>query len=111
MANEERSPGQDPIAAKARELWRARGGTGGSPEEDWYRAEQFLRNENVLTPVSNTVRSRGNSPSAAPVLSIECHERIRTGTISFSEGRYTRYGTRQPILTQSAGLRSEWEPE
>src|SRR3954453_17292948 len=64
MANEEWSPGRDQIAAKARELWRARGGTGGSPEEDWYLAEQLLRDENVLTSVNSTVASRGNSPSA-----------------------------------------------
>ena len=64
MANEEWSPGHDQIAAKARELWRARGGSGGSPEQDWYLAEQLLRDENVLTSVRNSVASRGNSPSA-----------------------------------------------
>src|SRR3954453_12481416 len=64
MANEEWSPGRDQIAAKARELWRARGGKGGSPEQDWYLAEKLLRDENVLTSVSNSVASLGNSPSA-----------------------------------------------
>src|SRR5690349_7073518 len=64
MANEKTSPSNDQIAAKARELWRARGGSGGSPEEDWYLAERLLRDENVLTSVSNSVATHGNSPSA-----------------------------------------------
>lgn len=65
MPNEEKSPRHDQIAAKARELWRARGGTSGSPEEDWYLAERLLRDENVRTSVSSTVASLGNSPSAS----------------------------------------------
>jgi hypothetical protein len=31
------------IARLAYALWEARGGEGGSPEEDWLRAEQELR--------------------------------------------------------------------
>lgn len=31
------------IARLAHALWEARGGQGGSPEEDWFRAEQKLR--------------------------------------------------------------------
>jgi hypothetical protein len=33
---------QDDIARLAYSLWEARGGTGGSAEEDWYRAEQEI---------------------------------------------------------------------
>jgi len=31
------------IAKLAYALWEARGGSGGSAEEDWYRAEQEIR--------------------------------------------------------------------
>ena len=31
------------IARLAHALWEARGGQGGSPEDDWFRAEQALR--------------------------------------------------------------------
>lgn len=31
------------IARLAHSYWEARGGTGGSPEEDWFRAEQELK--------------------------------------------------------------------
>ena len=34
-------PGE--IARMAHALWEARGGQGGSPEDDWFRAEQELR--------------------------------------------------------------------
>ena len=36
-------PSQDEIAALAFSYWEARGCQGGSPEEDWLRAEQHLR--------------------------------------------------------------------
>ena len=36
-------PGHDEIAALAYSYWEARGQQGGSPEEDWLRAEQQLR--------------------------------------------------------------------
>jgi hypothetical protein len=35
-------PIQDQIARLAYSLWEARGGNGGSAEEDWYRAEQEI---------------------------------------------------------------------
>jgi hypothetical protein len=37
------SPGEDEIAALAYTYWAGRGCQGGSPEEDWLRAEQELR--------------------------------------------------------------------
>ena len=37
------------IASLAHALWEARGGQGGSPEDDWYRAEQELRAPRVTT--------------------------------------------------------------
>lgn len=35
-------PVRDQIARLAYSLWEARGGNGGSAEEDWYRAEQEI---------------------------------------------------------------------
>jgi hypothetical protein len=37
------APSQDEIASLAYLYWEARGCQGGSPEEDWTRAEQELR--------------------------------------------------------------------
>jgi len=37
------SPGEDEIAVLAFTYWAGRGYQGGSPEEDWLRAEQELR--------------------------------------------------------------------
>ena len=37
------------IASLAHALWEARGGQGGSPEDDWFRAEQKLRARGVTT--------------------------------------------------------------
>src|ERR1017187_5384820 len=37
------SPSEDEIAALAYTYWAGRGHQGGSPEEDWLRAEQELR--------------------------------------------------------------------
>jgi hypothetical protein len=37
------TPGADDIARLAYSYWEARGFQGGSPEEDWLRAEQELR--------------------------------------------------------------------
>lgn len=37
-------PSQEDIAILAYSYWEARGCLGGSPEEDWLRAEQELRN-------------------------------------------------------------------
>ena len=36
-------PSTEDIAKLAYALWEARGGDGGSAEEDWYRAEQEIR--------------------------------------------------------------------
>lgn len=36
-------PDREEIARLAYSYWVARGGQGGSPEDDWYRAEQELR--------------------------------------------------------------------
>jgi len=43
--------GIDPseIASLAHALWEARGGQGGSPEDDWFHAEQELRARRVTT--------------------------------------------------------------
>jgi|HubBroStandDraft_1064217.scaffolds.fasta_scaffold496136_2 hypothetical protein len=38
------SPQSDQIAALAYELWQSRGCPEGSPEEDWFRAEDALVN-------------------------------------------------------------------
>ncbi|MFZ5470828.1 MAG: DUF2934 domain-containing protein [Myxococcota bacterium] len=36
-------PTFEQISKRAYELWQARGGAPGSPEEDWYQAERELR--------------------------------------------------------------------
>ena len=36
------APTQEAIASLAHSYWEARGGQGGSPWEDWFRAEQEL---------------------------------------------------------------------
>jgi hypothetical protein len=43
MGSAETAPGADEIARLAYSYWEARGCQGGSPEEDWLRAEQELR--------------------------------------------------------------------
>ncbi len=40
-------PTSDNIASLARALWDARGRRGGSPEEDWFRAEATLRSHSA----------------------------------------------------------------
>jgi len=42
ITSEQIIPVQDDIARLAYFLWEARGGTGGSAEEDWLRAEQAI---------------------------------------------------------------------
>ena len=37
-------PDHDTVARRAYECWQARGCPDGSPEEDWYQAEQELQN-------------------------------------------------------------------
>jgi hypothetical protein len=39
----EYTPSHEDIACLAYALWQARGGQGGSAEEDWFQAEQQLR--------------------------------------------------------------------
>jgi Protein of unknown function (DUF2934) len=39
--------GHDDIAARAYEIWQARGGKEGSPEEDWFRAVKELRSRKI----------------------------------------------------------------
>jgi hypothetical protein len=39
----------DEIAARSYELWQERGCPAGSPEVDWFRAEQELRNRRTQT--------------------------------------------------------------
>lgn len=42
------APTQEAIAKLAYSYWEARGGKGGSPWEDWFRAEQeLLRSEEI----------------------------------------------------------------
>ena len=43
---------QQKIAARAYELWVERGSPIGSPDEDWFRAEQELRDGTVLLTTS-----------------------------------------------------------
>lgn len=38
-----KTPSTDDIARLAYAFWEARGGIGGSAEDDWYRAEQEIR--------------------------------------------------------------------
>jgi hypothetical protein len=45
------APDEDEIAKVARELWQARQGGGGSPEEDWFRASEIVRQRRAATTV------------------------------------------------------------
>jgi hypothetical protein len=47
-APETAAPAAEQIAHLAYSYWEARGGQGGSPEEDWLRAEQQLRAESSV---------------------------------------------------------------
>ncbi|PWT98799.1 MAG: hypothetical protein C5B51_28500 [Terriglobia bacterium] len=42
------APSQDEIAALAYSYWEARGGHGGSPWDDWFRAEEELKRRGEL---------------------------------------------------------------
>ena len=50
---------QEAIAVRAYQLWEARGCPAGSPEEDWYRAEQELRGQSLRLKAQVWARSRG----------------------------------------------------
>ena len=41
------SPSHDKIAVLAYSYWEARGGQGGSPEDDWFQAERQLRGQSA----------------------------------------------------------------
>jgi hypothetical protein len=43
VVSENQTPSTEDIARLAYALWEARGGNGGTPEDDWYRAEQEIR--------------------------------------------------------------------
>jgi hypothetical protein len=43
IADEISAPTQEEIAELAYSYWEARGGMGGSPWEDWFRAERELK--------------------------------------------------------------------
>jgi hypothetical protein len=47
------APTSDQIAALAYSYWEARGFQGGSPEQDWLRAEQELAAKTVLTATAS----------------------------------------------------------
>jgi hypothetical protein len=47
-ADELVAPTHEDIAQLAYSYWEARGGTGGSPWEDWFRAEQELKSKAEL---------------------------------------------------------------
>jgi hypothetical protein len=49
------------IRAKAHELWVERGCPNGTPDDDWYRAEQLLRE----TAVAKRPRKKAAKPAAA----------------------------------------------
>ena len=44
------SPSHDEIAVLAYSYWEGRGCQGGSPDEDWLRAERELRSQRTLKP-------------------------------------------------------------
>jgi hypothetical protein len=46
------APNQQEIAALAYSLWEARGGVGGSPDEDWYSAEAEIRRRHENTSLA-----------------------------------------------------------
>ncbi len=47
-------PSPETIAALAHELWVRRGCPQGSPEEDWYRAEEELKNRCTRAATAST---------------------------------------------------------
>jgi len=48
------APSSEQIARLAYSYWEARGRQGGSPEEDWLRAEEALRNQSSQTQTSHS---------------------------------------------------------
>jgi hypothetical protein len=54
------SPSHEEIEIRAYELWEERGWPSGSPETDWFKAEQELtanQNEGILSKVAGKVGS------------------------------------------------------
>jgi hypothetical protein len=54
------APDYQEIAGRAYAYWEARGGQGGSPEEDWLRAERDVRDRNER-PRTAAIRRRGGN--------------------------------------------------
>ena len=54
------APDYQEIAIRAYAYWEARGGQGGSPEEDWLRAEQDVRDGNGRPRLPALRRHGGN---------------------------------------------------
>jgi hypothetical protein len=54
------TPDYQEIASRAYGYWEARGGQGGSPEEDWLRAEQEVRDRKEHPRLPAMRRHEGN---------------------------------------------------
>jgi hypothetical protein len=52
------------IALRAYRLWEERGSPAGSPEEDWFRAEQEIRSERRESQTAGTAAARARGASA-----------------------------------------------
>jgi hypothetical protein len=57
------NPPHEEIALRARRLWEERDCPIGSPEEDWFRAEQEARDE-LVRARNKAVRAHGHAPEA-----------------------------------------------
>jgi len=51
-------PSHEEIPRLAHSYWEARGCQGGSPEEDWYRAEEELRARRAAAPAARSRKKR-----------------------------------------------------
>jgi hypothetical protein len=52
------------IAVRAYRLWEERGSRVGSPEEDWFRAEQEIRSEKAQSQRAGTAAAKAQGASA-----------------------------------------------
>ena len=57
----QRKPSHDEIELRAYQFWEGRGRPWGSPEEDWFRAENELSNSGVESGISNLARDLGTA--------------------------------------------------
>jgi len=71
----------DAVRALAYQLWQERGGTGGSPDDDWLRAEEILRDghraavqDAALDEVTGTGAAAGEPHKATEVLDAAVEE-------------------------------------